>query len=236
MDRPALELSVAELAQRSGVPVSSIRMYQQRKLLPPPQRRGRNGIYNQTHLDRLVLIERLQGKGYSLAAILDVVENGPRGMEHLIDAAVPMMANHSVKMSLLELIQKLPAADFSIESLRRITALGLLEINGSEVTVREPAFLEAGSALSSLSIPTSAILDAYEVLQAHVVLIANEFARVFDTYTDTGRVLATGTLHVDVLDEATTQLEQLTKTAIDVVTSELRHALRGIAAERLGKL
>ena len=104
------------------------------------------------------------------------------------------------------------------------------------MTVREPAFLDAGSALSSLGIPTTAILDAYEVLQDNVVQIANEFARIFDTYTDTGRVLATGTLPAGVLDDATTQLEQLTKTAIDVVTSELRHALRGIAAERLGKL
>jgi DNA-binding transcriptional MerR regulator len=230
------EFSVAELSERSGVPVSAIRMYQQRKLLQPPERRGRNGFYGQAHLDRLVFIGRLQAKGYSLAAILDVIQNPSGGMERIIDDAVPIMADRAVTMTLAQLIQQLPAADFSIESLQRTHALGLLEINGAEVTVREPAFLEAGRALSGLSIPTDAILDAYEALQVNVDQIANEFAKVFDTYTDTGRELQAGTLSDDVLDNATKQLEQLTRTAVEVVAAELRHALRGIAAQRLAKL
>ncbi len=236
VNRTRAEFSVTDLADRSAVPVSSIRMYQQRRLLPPPVRRGRNGVYDQSHLDRLLLIERLQAKGYSLAAILDVIENGSGEIGRLVDAAVPMMADHSVTMSLVELIQELPEADFSLDTLQRIGALGLLQFNGSEVTVREPAFLEAGKALSGLNIPTTAILDAYETLQTNVQQIALEFARVFDTYTETGRVLQAGALSADLLDDATAQLEQLTKTAIAVVSSELRHALRGIATERLTKL
>jgi DNA-binding transcriptional MerR regulator len=232
-----VEYSVTELAERSGVPVSSIRMYQQRKLLAPPERRGRNGVYNQTHLDRLNLIERLQAKGYSLAAILDVIQQGAGGLDRLLDSELPALAEESVTMTLLELVQQLPSADFSLETLQRTSALGLLEINGSEVTVRRPAFLAAGQALASLNVPTSAILDAYESLRANVALIAVEFAHLFDTHTETGRALETGEKPLaDALDDATQQLEQLTKTAVDVVAAELRHALRGIATERLTKL
>jgi hypothetical protein len=189
------------------------------------------GVPDQTHLDRLVLIERLQAKGYSLAAILDVIEQPATGIERLVDAALPTMADHGVTMSLVELVEKMPSTDFSLEMLQRTSALGLLEINGTEVTVRQPAFLDAGRALSSLNIPTSVILDAYESLQSNVVSIANEFARVFDSHTETGRSLQRGSLAPDVLDDATNMLEQLTKTAIEVVISELRRALRTIATD-----
>jgi DNA-binding transcriptional MerR regulator len=232
------EFSVTELATRSGVPVSSIRMYQQRKLLAPPERRGRNGVYDQSHLDRLVLIERLQARGYSLAAILDVIEQQAGGLANLLDAEIPTMAaEQAITMSLLELVQRLPSADFSLETLQRTSDLGILEINGSDVTVRQPAFLAAGQALAALNIPTSAILDAYEAMRANVEGIANAFAHVFDTYTDTGRQFRENArVTVDELDTATKELEQLTKTALDVVAAELRHALRTIATERLTSL
>jgi DNA-binding transcriptional MerR regulator len=235
---PDTELSVTDLAARSGVPVSSIRMYQQRKLLAPPERRGRTAIYGQAHLDRLLLIERLQGRGYSLAAILDVIAQEAGGLAQLLDLEVPTMAaEQSITMSLVELVQLLPSGDFSLETLQRTTALGLLEIKGSDVTVRQPAFLAAGQALGALDIPTSAILDAYELMRANVMGIANEFARVFDTYTETGRQLQDNAqLSAEELDNATTQLDQLTKTALDVVASELRHALRTIAEERLASI
>jgi DNA-binding transcriptional MerR regulator len=231
------EFSVHELAERSQVPVSSIRMYQQRKLLPPPERRGRNGVYKQSHLDRLVLIEQMQAKGYSLAAILDVLHHNSGGVENLLNTELPALAEQTVTMSLMELVQRLPTSDVSLETLQRTSDLGLIEINGTEVTVRQPAFLDAGSTLSSLKIPTSAILDAYESLRDNVAQIANEFASVFDTHTDIGRSLqAHEAISSDTLEEARAQLEQLTKTAVDVVASELRRALRVIATERLSQL
>jgi DNA-binding transcriptional MerR regulator len=80
MDAPAttapddgVELTVDELASRAGLPVRTIREYQTIGLLPPPERRGRVGIYRSAHLARLQLIGRLQDRGYSLAGIRDLV-------------------------------------------------------------------------------------------------------------------------------------------------------------------
>lgn len=68
------ELTVDELAQRVGLPVRTIREYQTLGLVPPPARRGRVGIYGPAHVARLVLIGRLQERGYSLAGIGDLLE------------------------------------------------------------------------------------------------------------------------------------------------------------------
>jgi DNA-binding transcriptional MerR regulator len=230
------QFSVQELSESSGVPVSSIRMYQQRKLLDPPHRRGRSAVYETSHLDRLLLIERLQLRGYSLAAILDVVTHQTEALDKVIDREVPALAEQSVTMTLVELIQKLPAADFSLETLQRTQALGLLKINGSEVTLTQPSFLDAGQALTGMNVPTGAILDSYEFLRGHVVAIANDFARVFDTYAESAKAVRTKEVSAEQIQQATEQLELLAKTAVDVVSSELRHALRAIALERLASL
>jgi DNA-binding transcriptional MerR regulator len=67
------EWTVDELARLAGVPVRTIREYQSRGLVPPPRRRGRVGMYNAAHRERLRLIDRLQRRGYSLAGIADLL-------------------------------------------------------------------------------------------------------------------------------------------------------------------
>ena len=46
------EYSIDELARVAGTTVRNVRAYQDRGILPPPERRGRNGVYNHTHLAR----------------------------------------------------------------------------------------------------------------------------------------------------------------------------------------
>src|SRR4051794_2346386 len=66
-------MRVAELAERSGVSVRSIRFYHHTGVLPRPRMRGRVGWYGEEHLERLAFVRRLQQRGYSLAAIADMV-------------------------------------------------------------------------------------------------------------------------------------------------------------------
>jgi DNA-binding transcriptional MerR regulator len=77
----ATELSIDELARRSGVPVRTIREYQSMGVLPSPERRGRVGVYRQSHLRRLELIARLQRRGYSLAGIRDLLASWQDGAD-----------------------------------------------------------------------------------------------------------------------------------------------------------
>ena len=68
------EMKIGELAERSGVPASTIRYYEKEGLLPKAQR-GANGYrdYQDGALERLDLIQLGQNLGFSLDAIRTVV-------------------------------------------------------------------------------------------------------------------------------------------------------------------
>ena len=66
-------LTIDDLARRVELPVRTIREYHTMRLLPPPERRGRLGLYGDQHIQRLRLIIRLQRRGYSLAGIRDLL-------------------------------------------------------------------------------------------------------------------------------------------------------------------
>jgi len=73
METGAPGLRVEELAARADVSVDTIRFYQKRRLLPPPERRGRIGWYGPEHVERLGRIRDLQRRGFSLAVIRRIV-------------------------------------------------------------------------------------------------------------------------------------------------------------------
>ena len=59
-----MELTIDELAQRSGMTGRNIRQWQTYGLLPPPERRGRVGIYTEDHLARINRIKELRATGF----------------------------------------------------------------------------------------------------------------------------------------------------------------------------
>jgi DNA-binding transcriptional MerR regulator len=69
-----MNMKIGELAERSGIPASTIRYYEKEGLLPKAQR-GANGyrVYQDHALDRLDLIQLGQNLGFSLDAIRSVV-------------------------------------------------------------------------------------------------------------------------------------------------------------------
>jgi DNA-binding transcriptional MerR regulator len=63
------EMKLKELAEKSGVPARTIRLYIARQLLPPPLRGGRKAAYGDKHLERLSAIRRMQQEGMTLEQI-----------------------------------------------------------------------------------------------------------------------------------------------------------------------
>src|SRR3954451_24247895 len=80
------ELDIDELARRAGMTVRTVRMYQERGLLPAPERRGRKATYGAEHLTRLRLVQRLADRGYSLAAVKDLTDawDAQHGLAHVL--------------------------------------------------------------------------------------------------------------------------------------------------------
>lgn len=173
-----LEWRVQELAERSGISVRNIRVYQDRGLLPPPRRQGRIGLYQQAHLDRLRLIGRLLDRGYTFATIrelLDAADHG-RDLEAVLGLegtlAAPWTQEQPEPLARDELARRLGGRP-DPEQLDRAIALGLLEPAGDgDFLVPSPRLLAAGIDLANAGIPLSFVLDLAELLREDMTRVA----------------------------------------------------------------
>lgn len=230
------DLTIDELAQAAGVVVSTVRLYQNRGLLPPPVKRGRVGYYHGRHLGRLRLIGELQERGFSLAGIKALLDGMDRGQSlqavlGVDGAPSTWTAEQPVTMTLAELAEHLPHVGFDADLVRRTVDMGLLELSGdgTEVIVRSPSFLRIGSALAALGMPPDVLLDEYRQLRDETARIADRFTQIFRThlwepFVDQGMPAA----EVSRLIGALEKLGPLAEAAVD---TSLRHALQE-SAER----
>ena len=74
-DKPS-ELTLAELAEKTGIPARTIRYYISRGLMAGPSVAGRGASYGDEHLERIEKIKGLQAKRLTLAEIARVLEGG----------------------------------------------------------------------------------------------------------------------------------------------------------------
>lgn len=69
-----MKYRVEQLAAACDVSVDTVRYYQSRGLLPPPEREGRVGWYGAEHVARIREVRALQRSGLTLAAIKRVID------------------------------------------------------------------------------------------------------------------------------------------------------------------
>src|SRR6187549_1128068 len=77
--KEAERMPIEELARRTGMTVRNLRAMHSRSLLSPPELEGRKGFYTERHVARVMLVQRLQGRGFSLAAIGALLEGWEAG-------------------------------------------------------------------------------------------------------------------------------------------------------------
>jgi DNA-binding transcriptional MerR regulator len=142
----SLSLTIDELAHRTGLPTRTIREYQTMGLLPPPERRGRIGVYAAAHLGRLDLIHRLQLRGYSLAGIGDLLVSWRTGADlgevlGLAPDELVHIDEPGAPASREQLAHLLP--DLVPERLDDLVAVGVVEVCGPQrYCVPSPSLLQ----------------------------------------------------------------------------------------------
>jgi len=235
------EYRLDELAREAGVASTTVRLYQTRGLLAPPRLDGRTGWYDDSHLNRLRLIARLQGEGHSLAGIADLLEQWERGKS--LDAVMGIDAEldallsdaHAIELEPVQLVGYFPPDFLSVDDVRRAATLGLVApTQGGRLRVTDRRFLETGGALAELGIPASVILDEWEALVAHTDDIAARFVTLFETR------LAPAHWR-EALDTTQTRdlaatLAKLQATAREVLVAALDASLARVGRERVGAL
>jgi DNA-binding transcriptional MerR regulator len=69
-------LTLAQLADAVGMTARNVRAYQTRGLLQPPRRAGRNSLYGDEHVRRLLQVKQARARGASLALLRTLIREG----------------------------------------------------------------------------------------------------------------------------------------------------------------
>lgn len=250
----APEYRIEDLAQASGATVRTIRAYQDRGLLPAPERRGRANVYGEIHLTRLRQIAGLLDRGYSLSSIrelLDAWDTG-RGLGGVLGLVAevqgPWSDEEAGRITRAELEARFggtpggapvegAVTDGFADAVADAVALGVLEPAPGDVDeflVPSPQELSVAVELHAAGVPLSAISGHLGELRPQVEHIASRFLEfttehVFARYAGHRRRTDTDAA------EAASMVRRLRPLAQHVVDAELARAMSRLAVRHLQK-
>ncbi|MFI8069267.1 MerR family transcriptional regulator [Streptomyces sp. NPDC086033] len=240
-DAPAHRIE--DLAHLSGATVRTIRAYQDRGLLPRPERRGRANIYTDTHLVRLRQIADLLDRGYGLASIKELLEayDSGRGLSGILGLVAevdgPWTDEEAVRISRAELDARFGGTPDET-AVAEAVELGVLEpVPGDDGSflVPSPQELAVAVELYAAGVPLSAISGHLRELRGQVEHIAARFVE-FTTEHVFARYLQGPHRPTDVeAAEAASLVRRLRPLAQQTVDAELARAMRTLAARHLRK-
>ncbi len=184
-----MEYRAEALAIAGNTTVRNLRAYRDHGLLDPPVRRGRTAVYNDAHLDRLLVIRELIQRGYTLANIGELLDGQARGVDvgellgveaALLDPSPPGLGSVFTGTQLMELY-----GDDDESRIEQSIRVGLIEPIDSGGTlaersyrVRKPRAFRAGRALVEAGIPldiaieqSGAIADGVRPIAHNLVML-----------------------------------------------------------------
>lgn len=177
------EMTIRQLAERTGMTVRNIRAHQTRGLLPPPIVRGRTGYYNEEHVARIALTREMQADGLNLEAIRRVLDSGDGSASAIFDFTRALRApfeDEAPEIVDAEELARLwgDAADASLG--RRAEKLGIFRaLPDGRVEVISPQLLRAAAELAELGIGVEGALVTAEKLRRHADGVARAFVELF---------------------------------------------------------
>ncbi|MFE9962918.1 MerR family transcriptional regulator [Streptomyces sp. NPDC005525] len=238
--RSAAEYRIEDLAHASGATVRTIRAYQDRGLLPTPERRGRANVYGDTHLARLRQIADLLDRGYTLASIKELLEawDAGRGLGGVLGLVAevhgPWTDEQADRISRDELNRRFGGTQDD-QAVAEAVELGVLKpIPGrpDEFLVPSPQELAVAVELHGAGVPLTAISGHLRELRGQVEHIASRFLE-FTTEHVFARYLG----HRPPTDadaaEAAELVRRLRPLAQQTVDAELARAMRTFATRHL---
>ena len=179
------EMTIRELAERTGMSVRTIRAPPTRGLLPPPVVRGRTGYYNEEHVARIELTREMQADGLNLEAIRRVLESGDGSASAISDFTRKLRAPFEDEAP--EIVEAGEIAGIwgegaNPERRERAEKLGIVRtLPDGRIEVISPSMLRAAAELAGLGIGPEAALAVAEKLKRHADGSARAFVQLFLT-------------------------------------------------------
>lgn len=225
---------VDELAERTGLTVDTIRFYQKRRLVPPPDREGRIAWYGPNHVERIERIRQLQHEGLSLAVIGRLLDEDLTVADSLLAAAV---ANRelSVAESRLtpdELVQRTGVPAAVVDAL---TDAGLISQDaGGTFAASDADLVAAGIALLEAGLPLDELLHLARRHDEATHAIAEEAVAMFDRHVRQPILEGPGSAE-DKAARLVKAFETLFPAVTDLVSHHFGRVILELAGEALGE-
>jgi DNA-binding transcriptional MerR regulator len=176
------DLTIDELAQRTGMTVRNVRAHQSRGLLPPPRLQGRTGIYGADHVARLDMIRDLQAEGFNLEGIRRLIENAGESSTDLLRFTQELRRSFEEEVGreipISELTERFGSDDPKL--LERAIKLGVVRPLGDGwVEEVSPTLGRAAAELRALGVPPETALDIVAKLRRATDGAAKAFVELF---------------------------------------------------------
>lgn len=177
------EMTIRQLAERTGMTVRNIRAHQTRGLLPPPTVRGRTGYYGEEHVARIELTREMQADGLNLEAIRRVLDSGDGSASAIFDFTRALRTPFEDEAP--EIVEPEELAGIWSEAAdpkltRRAEKLGVFRaLPDGRIEVISPRLLRAAAELAELGIGAEGALVTAEKLRRHSDGVARAFVDLF---------------------------------------------------------
>ncbi|MGY5051171.1 MerR family transcriptional regulator [Streptomyces sp. 900105755] len=232
---------IEDLARLSRTTVRTVRAYQDKGLLPRPERQGRANLYSDVHLTRLHQIADLLSRGYTLASIKELLDawdtgRGLAGVLGLVtEAEGPWTDEEPVRLTRAELDDRFGGSPDDT-AVAEAVALGVLEPVADDpgsFLAPSPQELSVAAELYAAGVPLSAISEHLRELRLQVEHIAARFLE-FTTEHVFARYLDDPGHRTDAdAAEAASLVRRLRPLARQTVDAELARAMRLFATREV---
>ncbi len=178
------QLTIDQLAQRTGMTVRNLRAHQSRGLLPPPEVRGRTGFYGSDHVARVELVKELQADGYNLELIRRMLDTAGGSSEEVLrfTRAVrePFVEEEEPQIVNPEELAERYGGTGDPAVLRKAERLGLLRpVGDGRYEEVSPRLARAGQELAELGVPAERSVELVASMRRHADRVARTFVELF---------------------------------------------------------
>jgi len=187
--------TIDQLAAAAGVPSRTVRLYQSEGLLPPPARKGRVGLYDDGHLERLRVIAQLQDRGLRLRAIRDALRQVAKGKLSLeewlgmeADLRAPWREETSLELSEADLQQRLGERPpgFLAALVRASLVQRQPDRSPPGYVIPSPGLLDIALRLEAAGVDIETGAQARELIRKRIARAAEDVVRYFANRTGEG--------------------------------------------------
>lgn len=238
------QLTIDQLAAAVNMTVRNVRAYAGRGLIPAPRLVGRTGYYGPEHVSRLMLIRDLLDRGYTLAAVENVLERhttatAGHALDLLHTLEDPLGQTEEPEEMSVEALLRLAGVEHETEFLDQLVDLGLAKrVDETRVRLMRPRVVRAGAKAMALGFDQGSVLALFPLLEDQLHVIAQRFVdefrgQVWKPFAESG-------LPEDrwpaMLDSIRTLLPVASQAVLAVFRDELNKVIEEALGEELGRL